>query len=157
MSYTLQSLKPRASTQHSEKPCQDPRPLQRGALTETPPLAGYEPNRIVEDGDYRKFTRDGQFSELEDLRVRPLSFNQSFIASTFDSAESIATPPESDFDDEQLRALLASPLYRQERGASAERSPDYHSEIENLMSSSSQDPTSTRKLVAVFSSQNRLN
>ena len=33
----------------------------------------------------------------------------------------------------------------------------YHSEQENLMSSSSQDPTSTGKPVAVFSSQNRLN
>ena len=32
----------------------------------------------------------------------------------------------------------------------------YHSERENLMSSSSQDPTSTRKLVAVFSGQKRL-
>ena len=66
-------------------------------------------------------------------------------------------PPESDIDDEQLRALLASPLYLQEREAIAERSEVYHSERENLMSSSSQDPTSTGKPVAVFSSHNRLN
>ena len=33
----------------------------------------------------------------------------------------------------------------------------YHSERENLMSSSSQDPISTGKLVASLSSQNRLN
>ena len=79
------------------------------------------------------------------------------MASTLDSAESIATPPESDFDDEQLRALLASPLYLQERGASAERSQVHHSERENLMSSSYQDPTSTGKPVAVFSRQYRLN
>ena len=78
------------------------------------------------------------------------------MASTYDSAESIATPPESDFDDEQLRDLLASPRYLQEQGASAARSQVYHSERENLMSSSSQDPTSTGRLVAVFSSQNRL-
>ena len=60
-------------------------------------------------------------------------------------------------DDEQLRALLASPLYIEERGESAERSQVYHSEREILMSSSSQDPTSTGKPVAVFPSQNRLN
>ena len=81
MSYTLQNLIPRTGTpsspfpepvfQHSEQPCEDQRPQQRGALTETPPLAGYEPNRIVEDWDYRHFTGDGQFTELEDLRVRP--------------------------------------------------------------------------------------
>ena len=123
---------------------------QRGALTEIPLLTGYEPNWIVEDRDYRHSTGDGQFTELEDLRIRPLSYHQSIKASTYDSAASIATLPESDFDDEQLRAMLASPLYRQELGASAGRSQVYHSERENLMSSSSQDPTSTGKLVAVF-------
>ena len=143
--YTLQNLTPRTSTPsspfpepvfpNSEQPCEDQRPLQRGALTETPPFTGYEPNQIVEDQNYRHFTGDGQFTEVEDLRVRPLSLHQSIIASTYDSAESIATPPESDFHDEQLRALLASPLYLQERGASAERSQVYHSERENLMSS----------------------
>ena len=66
-------------------------------------------------------------------------------------------PLDSDLDDEQILALLASPLYLQEREASAERSQVYHSERENLMSSSSQDPTSTGKPVALFSSQNRLN
>ena len=124
---------------------------------ETPPLTGYEPNPIGEHRDYRHFTGDGQFTELKDLLVRPLSFHQSIIASTHDSAESISTPLESDFDDEQLGALLASPLYQQERGASAERAQVYQSERENLMSSSSEDPTSTEKPVAVFSSQNRMN
>ena len=57
-----------------------------------------------------------------------------------DSAESIATPQEADFDDEQIRALLASPRYPPEREASAGRSQVYHAERENLMSSSSQDP-----------------
>ena len=48
MSYTLQNLTPRTGTrsspfpepvfQHSEQPCEDQRPLQRGALTEKPPL-----------------------------------------------------------------------------------------------------------------------
>ena len=86
-----------------------------------------------------------------------MSFHQSITASTYDSAESIATPPlDSDLDDEKLRALLASPLDMQEREASAERSQVYHSERENLMPSSSRDPISTGKLAALFSSQNRL-
>ena len=83
---------------------------------------GHEPNWIAGDWDHRHFTEDGQFTEHEDLRVTPSAFHQSITASSYDSAESIATHPESDFDDEQLRALLASPLYLQERGASAERS-----------------------------------
>ena len=42
------------------------------------------------------------------------------MTSTHDAAESIATPLlESDLDDEQIRNLLASPLYLQEREASA--------------------------------------
>ena len=91
------------------------------------------------------------------VRVYSRHMNSSaHMRSTCDSAESIATPPESDFDDEELRGLLASPLHLQERGASAERSQVYHSERENLMSSSSQDRTSTGKPVAAFSSQNRL-
>ena len=55
MSYTLQNLTPRTSTpslpftepvfQHAEQNCEDPRPQQRGALTETPPLAGYDLHR----------------------------------------------------------------------------------------------------------------
>ena len=57
----------------------------------------------------------------------------------------------------RLRALLASPLYLQEREANAERSQEEHSERENLMSSSSQDPISTGKPVALFSSKSRLN
>ena len=44
---------------------------------------------------------------------------------------------EADLDDEQIRALLASPRYLLERGESAERSQVYHSERESLMSSSS--------------------
>ena len=45
----------------------------------------------------------------------------------------------------------------QAREANAEQSQVYHSERENLMSSSSQVPTSTGKPVAMFSSQNKLN
>ena len=99
-----------------------------------------------------------QFTENED-RVKSLSCNQSFLSSTQDSTESIATPHEADFEDEQIRALLASPRYLPQREASAERSHFYHSERESLMSSSSQDPkpVGTGKPLAVFSSQNSLN
>ena len=62
-------------------------------------------------------------------------------------------------DDEQIRALLASPRYLAEREASAERSQVYHSETEGLMSSSIQSLNfiSTGQLVAPFSHQSRLN
>ena len=53
-------------------------------------------------------------------------------------AESIApSPPESHLDGEQVRALLASLLYLQEREANADRSQIYHSERENSVLSSS--------------------
>ena len=72
------------------------------------------------------------------------------------AAESIATlSPGSDLDDEQIRALLASPLYLQERDASADRSQAYHSVRENLVSSSSQVPKSTEKRVGLFSSNRK--
>ena len=98
---------------------EDPlRPQERGSSPELPP-AGYEPNRIV-DNQIVDDQENVSFTGIED-RVRPLSLHQSIIAPTNVSAGSIVTPPESDFDDEQFRALLASPLYFQERGASAER------------------------------------
>ena len=87
--------------QRAEQPCEDRRPQLR-------PFTGYEPKQLAEDWDYQHFTGDGQSTEHEDLRVKPLSFHQSITASTYDSAESIATLlPESDLDDEQLRALVA--------------------------------------------------
>ena len=48
-------------------------------------------------------------AEHEDLRIKSLFFHQPSMASTYDSAESIATPPrDSDLDNDQIRALLAS-------------------------------------------------
>ena len=117
------------------KPCRGLRPQLSGALAELRPFTEYEPKQLDEDQDYKQFTEDKQLTEHKDLRVKPLSFHQSITASTYESAQSIATPlPESDLDDEQLRALLASPLYPQEREASAERSEVYHSERIGLMS-----------------------
>ena len=91
--------------------------------------------------------------------VKTLSYNQSLLSSPPDSIESIATPQEADFDDEQLRALLASPRYLSEREAGAERSQVYHSERESLMSRSSQGLIfmSTGRSVALFSQQSWLN
>ena len=60
-------------------------------------------------------------------------------------------PPESDLDDEQIRNMLASPLYLQEREASADRSRVYHSFRENSVSSSSHFRESAGKLAAMFS------
>ena len=74
------------------KPCGDPRPQLSGALAEPRPFAGYEPKQLAENKDYKHFTEDKQLTEHEDLRVKPLSFHQSITASTYDSAESIATP-----------------------------------------------------------------
>ena len=84
------------------------------------------------------------------------SSHRPSFTSTYDSAESIATPPlESDLNDEQIRALLASPLFLQKREASADRSQVCHSVRKNLMSSSSRAPKSTGKPVALFSSKSR--
>ena len=92
------------------------------------------------------------------IYVSNLFFHQPSRASTCDSAESIVRPPpDSDLDNEQIRALLASPLYLQDREANAERSQVYHTERENLMSSSSQDPIRRWDPSRCFSSKNRSN
>ena len=57
-----------------------------------------------------------------------LPYNQSLLSSTQDPIGSIATPQEADLDDEQIRALPASPWYLPEREACAARSQVYHSE-----------------------------
>ena len=61
-----------------------------------------------------------------------------------------------DPDDEQIRALPASSLCLQEQQAGAERLQVDHSERENLMQSSSQEPSRTGKPVSLSSCRNRL-
>ena len=104
---------------------------------EHPTSTGYEPGHFAENKhltEDKHFAEDKDLAEHEGLRVKPSFFSRPRKASTYDSAESIATPPpESDLDDEQIRAL-------QEREANADRSQVYHSVRETLMSSSSQDP-----------------
>ena len=76
----------------------------------------------------------------EDLRVKPLFFHRPSFASSYDSAESIATPPrESDLDDKQIRAAGFTTVHAGARSKCGE----------NLMC--------TEKPVALFSSKNRSN
>ena len=49
--------------------------------------------------------------DTEEIGVKQLSYSQS----AYDSAGSIATPPNSDHEDEQLRTMLASPLHTRKR------------------------------------------
>ena len=68
----------------------------------------YDPNNLIEDNS---------------IEIKPMFFHKPSMTSTYDSPESIATPPlESDLDDDQIRNMLASPLYLQEREASGDRS-----------------------------------
>ena len=87
------------------------------------------------------------------VQVEPLSLHRPSMTSTYDSAECIATPPpESDVDDEQIRTLLASPLYLQEREASADLTDhEFNSFRENSVSSSSHFRECSGKTAAVFS------
>ena len=66
--------------------CHDLLPHQGDTSAELPPPAGYEPNGIVDDQVNMHFTEDDQIAELEG-RVESLSYNRSFLPSTYDSAE----------------------------------------------------------------------
>ena len=66
--------------------------------------------------------------------------NHWYTHSADDSAASIAPPPDSDFEDEQLRKMLASPLFLREREEHEGQTRAYHSERESLMIQSSRNP-----------------
>ena len=128
------------------------------------PLTSHEPKRVELNRTLFNLSNqeiDDQ-EEKEEIVVKPMSYSQSLIHSAFDSAESIATPPDSDLEDEQLRKMLASPLYTevsekpdaesiQKRVANAQRAQAYQSWRESLMSSSSRDLEVSGKPDAVFS------
>ena len=97
-------------------------------------------NQIIDDQD-----------DTEEIGVKPLSYSQSLVHSAYDSAESIATPPDSDFEDEHLPKMLASPLYNQEREENEGEARANDSEREGLMASSSRDVEVSGKPDAVFS------
>ena len=78
--------------------------------------------------------------DSEEIGVKKLSYSQSLVHSAYDSAESIATPPDSDLEDEQLRKVLASPLFVREREENEGQARAYHSERESLMIHSSRNP-----------------
>ena len=77
---------------------------------------------------------------LKKLSVKRLSCSQSLVHSACDTAESIATLPDWDLEDEQLRKMLASPLYIREREENGGQARAYHSERECLMVQSSRNP-----------------
>ena len=130
--------------------CEDPR--QEGS-TEFHSSKGHEPkrielnrilvnpqNQIIDDHD-----------DIEEIGVK------SLIHSVYDSAESIATPPDSELEDEQLRKMLASRLHFQERDENEGQTQAYHSERESLMINSSPNPEISRKPEAVFSCHSESN
>ena len=127
--------------------CADSRDVGGDGFTDPELRTSYEPKRSVDNTtvtgqEIEHSTEESGIPDIEDKGKElicdpfPLPYNQSLLSSTYDSAESIATPLlESDLDDEQIRALLALPRYLPEREASAERSQIYYSEREGLMSS----------------------
>ena len=94
------------SSSHGDLSCIDY--VSRPPFAETHSPTGYEPKDLTEEDNF--------------ILVKPMYFHRSSMTSTCSSAESIATsPPESKLDDEQIRNMLASPLYLQESEASADR------------------------------------
>ena len=85
-------------------------------------------NQIIDDHD-----------DIEEVGVK------SLIHSVYDSAESIATQPESELEDEQLRKMRASRLHFQETDENEGQTQAYHSERESLMINSSPNPEISRK------------
>ena len=88
--------------------CTDPR--QDGSSPKLQSSKRYEPNSI----ELNRILVDpsnpiiDDHEDIEEIGVKPLFCSQSLIHSADDSAESIATPPDSDLEDEQLRMMLAS-------------------------------------------------
>ena len=109
-----------------------------GLVAEMHSLTGYEPKDLTE--------------ESNSTLVKPMFFHRPSITSSYASAESSATPtPESDLDDDQMRNMLASPLYLQEREASADRPRVFRSFREHSVTSSIHLRESAGKPAAVFS------
>ena len=98
-------------------------------------------NPIVTEREIEHSTETSQIPEIDEkvkeLTNDPFSLPRdlSLLCSTQNSIERLATRREADLDDEQIRAMLASPRFLPGREASAERSQIYHSEREGLMSS----------------------
>ena len=123
---------------HGDDHCDDPQHVATfGPLAEPQLPTWYEPNDLT---------------EMNNTDVTPMFFHRPGMTLTYDSAESIASQPsESDLVSEQLRDMLASPLYLQEKEASADRSRVYRSYRKNSVSSSSHFLANAGRPAAVFS------
>ena len=87
------------------QPCADLRRLLSGVLAEPPSLIGYKPKQLAEFQD---------LAEHEDLLVQPLFFHRPNIASTYDSAENIVTPPPNSGTRKlDVQCILRSDEYRE--------------------------------------------
>ena len=82
---------------------------------------------------------------VEEIGVKQSSYSQSLTHSAYDSAEGIATPPDSDIEDELIRKMLASPLYIREREENEGQALAYHHERESLTIQSSRNPEASGK------------
>ena len=92
---------PLTLSSHGDFSCADPSNSSFGPVPDSTSPTGYEPNNLIEENS---------------MEIKPMFFHEPSMTSTYDTSESIATPPpESDLDDEQLREKLASPLHLQER------------------------------------------
>ena len=77
---------------------------------------------------------------MEEIGVKLSSCSKSLTHSGHDSAERFATPPNSDLEDEQIRKMLASPLYIREREENEGQARACHSKRESLTIQSSRNP-----------------
>ena len=162
MSYTLpHMMRPRTGTpsspfpesvfQRAEQPCEDRRPQLSGTLAEPRPFTGYEPKQLAEDRDYKRFTGDGQFSQTLVLPPVDHCINL-WLSEKHRDAPGIglrrwATSCSAGFTTvligarSKSRTIASLSLWTRKLGVQF----------------SSQDPISTGKLVALFSTQNRFN
>ena len=79
------------------------------------------------------------------------------MTSTCDQLRHCDSPPESDLEDEQIRKMLGSPLYLQEREASADRSRVYFSFRKKLSVKFISFPRQCREPAALTHQESRVN
>ena len=117
------------------QPCADLRQLERGSLAEPQPLQVGSPSILPKTRILRntKIYVSSHYSSTDRVQVRPTILLRALRGFLLNRIWMMS----------KICALLASPLYMQEREANADRSQVHHPVRENWMSSSSQDPTST--------------
>ena len=87
------------------------------------------------------------------MTVSQVSHSDRISGRYHEKMYSVTTPLDLEINGEYSTELLASPLFPQEREASADRSHAYHSQKENLMIDSSKLQTSTERPVASWHSE----